>query len=105
LEIFPLRGNHETYFKDKNAEMQISKIFPNWKMHSNYYTTEFIVGPNNQKMVMLHIDSSLLICHTVSFDKILTLNEVNQILYKENCFDEQFVFEANKQMFWIYETL
>ena len=65
-------------------------------MHSNYYTTEFIVGPNNEKMVMLHIDSSLLICHTVSFDKLSTLNDINQKLFKENCFDKNFIYEADK---------
>ena len=47
-------------------------------------------------MVMLHIDSSLLICHTVSFDKLSTLNDINQKLFKENCFDENFIYEADK---------
>jgi len=53
-------------------------------------------------MLMLHIDSSLLICHTVSIDKVPTLNEINQKLFEENCYDEKFILEANKQMQWIY---
>jgi hypothetical protein len=46
-------------------------------MKANYYTTEFEVGANGEKMVLMHIDSPYLLCETVGKDhkRILSLSE------------------------------
>jgi hypothetical protein len=34
-------------------------------MENNYYKNEFVIGSKGEKIVLLHIDSPLLICHTI----------------------------------------
>ncbi len=76
IPIYPVRGNHDAQFKD-DREIQLSQNFPQWKMKANYYTTEFEVGANGEKMVLMHIDSPYLLCETVGKDhnRILSLSE------------------------------
>ena len=37
-------------------------------MKSNYYSTEFTIGLNGEKMVILHIDSPYLLCYLNDHD-------------------------------------
>lgn len=30
LPIYPVRGNHDCYFDDQEAEIKLSKIYPTW---------------------------------------------------------------------------
>ena len=55
----------------------------------------------------MHIDSPLLICHTIDKNNstITALSEMNRKLIEKSCKDVEFVREANEMMEWINNSL
>lgn len=53
LSIYPVRGNHDCYFNDQEAELKLAKEYPTWKMPSNYYEKTFDIGKNGTKLSLL----------------------------------------------------
>jgi len=64
LDIYPIRGNHDCYFHDINAELLLAEKYSTWKMHHWYYKHYFPAGPD-KKMALMNIDSCFLLCETV----------------------------------------
>ena len=62
LPIYPVRGNHDCYFKDQRAEIELNRRHPTWKMTDHYYEKSFKVGLNGEKFSLLQLDSCYLLC-------------------------------------------
>ena len=80
VPIYPVRGNHDAEF-DKKYELEIKNQFKDWQMESVYYQSEFSVGPNGEKMMILHIDSPYLFC-VVNDIRNKSNEQINDILIK-----------------------
>jgi len=37
LPIYPVRGNHESYWNDMDTLVKLTKSYPTWNMPNNYY--------------------------------------------------------------------
>jgi len=76
---YPVLGNHD-YGSDPDAQVRYSKVSRRWSMPSLYYSKEFSLGKNNEKVLMLMIDT----------DPMLHENKKQQV---------------DEQMKWIENTL
>ena len=105
IPIYPVRGNHDCYFKDNDEEVKMSQKYPTWKMPSNYYEKQFEIGPNGEKFSLLQVDSCYLLCETVSKNpnKYLHLLDLHsQEIYLSKCEgDTPYVKHGNDMMKWI----
>jgi hypothetical protein len=62
LKIYPVRGNHDCYFKDNYVEINLSSKYPKWVMPDLYYSKMINIGRNGEKLALVNIDSCLLMC-------------------------------------------
>lgn len=53
LPIYPVRGNHDCYFDDQEAEINLSYKYPTWNMPSHFYEKTFDVGSSGQHFSLL----------------------------------------------------
>lgn len=90
LPIYPVRGNHDCYFKDQEAEINLSKIYPTWKMPGHYYEKTFGFGSNGEKLSLLQVDSCYLLCGDPE---------------SQECEDLSFEAKARDQQQWLNEVL
>ena len=65
IPILPVRGNHDCYFDNEEAILDLSLKYPNWKFNEYYYQTKFKIGPNDEQMALMHVDSCYLLCATI----------------------------------------
>lgn len=69
LPIYAIRGNHDCYYR-KEALIDLQKNQSTWNMPYYYYTKEFEVGKNGEKMGVLMIDSCLALCSNYSYGPV-----------------------------------
>jgi predicted phosphodiesterase len=110
IPIYPVRGNHDCYFNDINAEVKLSAKYPTWKMPSNYYDTKWTVGPNGEQFGVLHIDSCFLLCETIGKNPYSTLfldKDTMKVQARkcEHKQDAEYMLKANQQMEWIKKMM
>lgn len=91
IPIMPVRGNHDCYFKKEDAEIELSSKHTNWNFNEFYYQSQFEVGPKNEKMSIMHLDSCYLLCSTVGLqikeglvDRD-SLDEHSKLVYDNKC--------------------
>lgn len=41
IPIFPVRGNHDCKYSDRNTELDLFKKHPTWQMENFYYNKQF----------------------------------------------------------------
>lgn len=109
LPIYPVRGNHDCYFYDMDAEIKLRSWWSNWDMPANYYHKTFDLNSQGDKFSLLAIDSCFYLCETVARDKekyLPLLSETSKKLYYEKCEEgHTYVDWGNKQMAWIAKTI
>jgi 3',5'-cyclic AMP phosphodiesterase CpdA len=113
LPIYPVRGNHDCWFNSMTVELELSKKYPTWKMDNWWYEQQYEIGPNGEKMALLHVDSCFLICYIylkgskeekASF--LESLDEETRSVTYHKC-DQSGHYEepSRNQMAWIKKTL
>lgn len=66
LPIYAIRGNHDCYYA-KEKLLDLSKNDSQWNMPYYYYTKEFEIGANGEKLGLLMFDSCLALCSNFTY--------------------------------------
>ena len=70
------------------AEPKLSSKYPTWVMPGLWYEQQIQIGPNGEKMGLLHVDSCLAICATKLSNPLMNLRSLDadtkQMLF-ESC--------------------
>ena len=53
IPIYPVRGNHDGYWKDQDILPNLSKKVTTWNMPNHFYEKQFEIGPNGEKFALL----------------------------------------------------
>ena len=53
VPIYPVRGNHDGYWKDQDILPNLSKNVTTWNMPNHFYEKQFEIGPNGEKFALL----------------------------------------------------
>ena len=69
MPIYVVRGNHDCYYRPE-ALLELTKNNSEWKMPYYYYTEEFEIGPNGEKMGLIMFDSCLALCSNFTYGAI-----------------------------------
>lgn len=109
LPIYPVRGNHDCMFRDMQAEVNLSKKYPTWKMDNLYYSKTFEIGKNGEKFALLAVDSCLLLCDTLlnkGTQNLKKLDDETQAVFMSWCDGHgPYEEEGRKMMVWLNSTL
>ena len=109
LKIHAIRGNHDCYFDD-NFELDKVDEYEQWEMPNFYYTKEFEVGKNGEKMGVLFVDSCLMLCANYSYagdsgGHMRLLHAEHKKLRDVVCDDPVTTAKGNEMYEWINKTL
>ena len=105
IPVHPVRGNHDCYFNDMDAEIHLNATWDKWDMPANFYHKTFVLDDLGSKFSILALDSCFYLCETVQQDieKYLPLlgQESLELYYKKCEEGPEYVEWGNKQMAWI----
>ena len=62
LPLYPVRGNHDSYWYNKTVLTDLSQTFPNWHFPKYWYEKQFEIGPDGEKVALLFIDTEYMVC-------------------------------------------
>lgn len=100
--------------------MKMNKKHKSWVSNSAYYTTEFYISPQKEKMHMLHLDSNYMLCYlmqTVDGAKNYTklLDHRTAKIYENHCNKnftkseqgsaDDYKFHGKEQWFWMKKQM
>lgn len=109
LKVHAVRGNHDAYF-DWDAEVKLTGRNDQWYMPSLFYEKQVEVGAGGEKMGLLFVDSSLMLCASYSYagdsgGHMLLMHEEHIRLRDVQCTHDSQQTWGDRQYRWINETL
>lgn len=109
LPIYPVRGNHDCYVTDMDAELKLHSKNSKWEMSKNYYLKEWSLNNSGDKFSLLALDSCFYLCESVRKNEeyyLQFLDEDSKNLYSTKCGQgAKYQEEGNKMLKWVEDEM